>query len=90
MPNILMAYPIDYTSLILADKLRGDVDNHVTLYLDPDMRNAFSTNAVHDLQSMSSENVEYTSSMVISLKKKIEMKNMICLGLESIRLRSIL
>ena len=83
MPNILMAYPIDYTSLILADKLRGDVDNHVTLYLDPDMRNAFSTNAVHDLQSMSSENVEYSSSMVISLKK-IEMKNMICLGLESI------
>ena len=79
-----MAYPIDYTSLILADKLRGDVDNHVTLYLDPDMRNVFSNNAVQDLQTMSSENVEYTSSMVISLKQKIEMKNMICLGLESI------
>ena len=84
MPNILMAYPIDYTSLILADKLRGDVDNHVTLYLDPDMRNVFSTNAVQDLQTMSSENVESTCSMVISKKRKKEMKNMICLGLESI------
>ena len=70
MPNILMAYPIDYTSLILADKLRGDVDNHVTLYLDPDMRNVFSTNVVQDLQTMSSENVESTCSMVISKKRK--------------------
>ena len=62
MPRILIAYPIDYSSLILADKLKVDIDNEVHLFIDPEMTNVFSTNVVHDLQSMSSSKVEYISS----------------------------
>ena len=65
MPRILIAYSIDYSSLILADKLKVDIDNKVHLFIDPEMINVFSTNVVHDLQSMSSSKVEYTSSKVI-------------------------
>ena len=65
MPRILITYPIDYSSVILADKLKVDIDNEVHLFIDPEMINVFSTNVVHDLQSMSSSKVEYTSSKVI-------------------------
>ena len=65
MPRILITYPIDYSSVILADKLKVDIDNEVHLFIDPEMTNVFSTNVVHDLQSMSSSKVEYTSSKVI-------------------------
>ena len=64
MPSILIAYSVDYTSLILTAKLRGDVDNDVTLFIDPDLKNAFTTNAVHDLQSMSSDKINTTCSKV--------------------------
>ena len=59
MPSILIAYSVDYTSLILTAKLRGDVDNDVTFF-----KNAFTTNAVPDLQSMSSDKINTTCSKV--------------------------
>ena len=49
MPRILIAYPLDYTSLILADKLKGDIDNDVELFIDPEMNNFFTTNVTQDL-----------------------------------------
>ena len=64
MPNILVAYPIDYISLILTEKLKGDTDNDVTLFIDRDMNNAFFTNAVQDLQCMSAATQKMTYSRV--------------------------
>ena len=64
MPSILIAYPIDYTSLFLAQKLRVDADNDITLYLDHEMNNVFFSNAVHDLQCMSDEVLQTTYSRV--------------------------
>ena len=67
MPRILIAYPLDYTSLILADKLKGDIDNDVELFIDPEMNNFFTTNVTQDLQSVSKHPVQTTSSKVIRL-----------------------
>ena len=67
MPRILIAYPLDYTSLILADKLKGDIDNDVELFIDPEMNNFFTTNVTQDLQYVSKHPVKTTSSKVIRL-----------------------
>ena len=71
MPRILIAYPLDYTSLILADKLKGDIDNDVQLFIDPEMNNYFTTNVTQDLQSVSKHPVKTTSSKVIRLRLSV-------------------
>ena len=64
MPSILIAYPIDHTSLILADKLRSENDIDLTFFIDPSITNEFMTIAVNDLKSVSSTVIKTTVSQV--------------------------
>ena len=64
MPSILIAYPIDHTSLILADKLRSENDIDLTFFVDPSITNVFMTTAVNDLKSVSTTMIKATDSQV--------------------------
>ena len=52
MNNILIAFPIDHASLILAEKLNADEDNNVTFYIDCDIKTEFMKQGVDDLRAM--------------------------------------
>ena len=64
MPSILIAYPIEHTSLILADKLRSENDIDLTFFVDPSITNAFMTTAVNDLKSVSTTMIKTTDNQV--------------------------
>ena len=53
MPSILIAYPIDNSSLILADKLNADFTNEVSFFVDPEMNVNFMNDVVSDIKSTS-------------------------------------
>ena len=53
MSSILIAYPIDTSSLILADKLNADVANEVAFFVDPEMNIDFMVDVVSDIESTS-------------------------------------
>jgi len=61
MPSILIAYPIDHTALILADKLRADLDNEITFFLDDKLSTKFMKHVLEDLQTLTS-NIKKTSN----------------------------
>ena len=47
-----------------ADKLRSDVDNKVTFFIDRRIDNDFMTKAVHDVQAMSDTPISTTDTQV--------------------------
>ena len=49
MTSILIAFPIDHASVLLADKLRLEAEISVTFYLDEKIDNEFQEHALQDL-----------------------------------------
>ena len=81
MPSILIAYPVDHSSLILgkqnivfycsssevftADKLCMEVGNTVTLFMDPQLDSYFMENIFNDLQCLYSLEIQTTNQQVV-------------------------
>ena len=64
MPSILIALPIDYSSVILADKLRMSSENDVCLYIDSQINDKFQKQALEELKFVGST-VRSTSDKVL-------------------------
>ena len=64
MPSILIALPIDYSSVILADKLRMSSENDVCLYIDSQINDKFQKQALEGLKFVGST-VRSTSDKVL-------------------------
>ena len=67
MPSILIAYPIDNSSLILADKLNADFTNEVSFFMDPEMNINFMNDVVSDIKSTSKGVGSVVSKVFLSL-----------------------
>jgi len=57
MPSILIAYPVDHASLIVADKLAMEIGNEITFFIDPKIDNEFMVDAANDLQCVMDKKV---------------------------------
>ena len=64
MPSILIAIPIDYSSVILADKLKLSPSNDVCLYIDSQINDKFQKQALEELKFVGST-VRSTSDKVL-------------------------
>ena len=64
MTEILIALPIEHSSIILADKLHSDSSFKVTFYVDPFIDNEFQSNAINDIQSVCPDPVKTIKNKV--------------------------
>ena len=64
MPSILIAFPFDFSSVILADKLRSHSECSITLFIDLDIDNWFQNQAFQDLKCVCPD-VRSTSDKVV-------------------------
>ena len=64
MTEILIALPVEYSSIILADKLNSDSNFKVTFYVDPLIDSEFQSSAINDIQSVSTDPVKTIQNKV--------------------------
>ena len=64
MTEILIALPVDHSSIILADKLNSDSNFKVTFYVDPLIDSEFQSSAINDIQSVCPDPVKTIQNKV--------------------------
>ena len=64
MTEILIALPVEYSSINLADKLNSDSNFKVTFYVDPLIDSEFQSSAINDIQSVSTDPVKTIQNKV--------------------------
>lgn len=73
MTEILIALPIEYSSIILADKLNSDSNFKVTFYVDPLIDSEFQSAAINDIQSVCPDPVKTIQTKVCKLSLIIKL-----------------